>query len=136
MDGAGAPRADARGAGAHEATYVRAQLASVTTRAVNMASRRLARLPPRLGEALELALDLKTPLGKQALTDLIKKSDVFIHNLGPGAVDRLGFGWEAVKVMNARVDLAEHAAEKIDILFDIAAIYESKIGRRAGAAPG
>jgi len=27
---------------------------------------------------------------------LLARADVFVHNLGPGAVDRLGFGWEAV----------------------------------------
>jgi tetratricopeptide (TPR) repeat protein len=41
---------------------------------------------------------------------------------------------EAVKVMNARVELADRASEKIDILFDVATTYESRIGRRAGAA--
>jgi tetratricopeptide (TPR) repeat protein len=41
---------------------------------------------------------------------------------------------EAVKVMNARVELADRNSEKIDILFDIATIYETRISRRAGAA--
>jgi tetratricopeptide (TPR) repeat protein len=41
---------------------------------------------------------------------------------------------EAVKVMSGRAELADSDSEKIDILFDIANIYESKIGRRAGAA--
>jgi crotonobetainyl-CoA:carnitine CoA-transferase CaiB-like acyl-CoA transferase len=27
---------------------------------------------------------------------LLSKADVFIHNLGPGAVDRLGFGWSKI----------------------------------------
>ena len=38
-----------------------------------------------------LTLDLKQPSAKEILEKLIKKSDVFIQNLAPGAVDRLGF---------------------------------------------
>lgn len=41
---------------------------------------------------------------------------------------------EAVKVMNARVEQADTAGEKVDILFEIAATYEQKVGRKAGAA--
>ncbi len=38
-----------------------------------------------------LTLDLKHPTGKEVLTRLLAQADVFIHNLAPGAVDRLGF---------------------------------------------
>ncbi len=38
-----------------------------------------------------LTLDLKQPSAKDILEKLIRKSDVFIQNLAPGAVDRLGF---------------------------------------------
>jgi crotonobetainyl-CoA:carnitine CoA-transferase CaiB-like acyl-CoA transferase len=50
-----------------------------------------------------LALDIKSDLGKQMLTDLIGISDVFIHNLAPGAVERLGLGWETVHALNERM---------------------------------
>lgn len=49
-----------------------------------------------------LALDLKTDHGRRVLTDLIAAGDVFIHNLAPGAVERLGFGWERVREINGR----------------------------------
>jgi len=39
-----------------------------------------------------LTLDLKNPQGKEILHKLLEKADVFLHNLAPGAVDRLGFG--------------------------------------------
>src|SRR6185312_11829238 len=39
-----------------------------------------------------LTLDLKHPDGKEILARLLARADVFIHNLLPGAVDRLGFG--------------------------------------------
>ena len=43
-----------------------------------------------------LALDLKTPEGKEILWRLIKGADVFIEGFRPGTIDRYGFGYEAV----------------------------------------
>ncbi len=50
-----------------------------------------------------IGVDLKNPKGKEILTKLVAKSDVLIENLGPGAVDRLGFSYEAVKEMNPKM---------------------------------
>jgi len=41
-----------------------------------------------------VAVDLKTPQGQDVLARLLERADVFLHNLGPGAVERLGFGAE------------------------------------------
>lgn len=41
-------------------------------------------------------IDLSLDYGKAFLDALIGTADVFIHNLGPGAVDRLGYGWASV----------------------------------------
>lgn len=38
-----------------------------------------------------LTLNLKSDAGKQILEQLLAGADVFLHNLAPGAVDRLGF---------------------------------------------
>ena len=38
-----------------------------------------------------LTLDIKQPAGKKILTKLLSKADIFVQNLAPGAVDRLGF---------------------------------------------
>jgi itaconate CoA-transferase len=38
-----------------------------------------------------VAIDLKTTAGRDILARLLERADVFLHNLGPGAVDRLGF---------------------------------------------
>jgi itaconate CoA-transferase len=43
-----------------------------------------------------LTLDLKAGAGQDLLWRLLQNADVFVHNLGPGAVERLGFGSEAV----------------------------------------
>ena len=44
-----------------------------------------------------VVLDLKTPGGKESLLALVATADVFIHNMRPASVERLGFGYEAVK---------------------------------------
>jgi crotonobetainyl-CoA:carnitine CoA-transferase CaiB-like acyl-CoA transferase len=43
-----------------------------------------------------VVLDVKVPAGRAVLEALLGRADVFVHNLGPGAVDRLGLGWEAL----------------------------------------
>lgn len=50
-----------------------------------------------------LTLDLKQADGRAVLARLLQQADVFVHNLGPGAVERLGFGYEAVARDNARL---------------------------------
>jgi itaconate CoA-transferase len=44
-----------------------------------------------------LALDVKDPKAKDILARLIEKADVFLHNLAPGAVERLGLGSEELR---------------------------------------
>ncbi|MFD1734372.1 CaiB/BaiF CoA transferase family protein [Deinococcus malanensis] len=44
-----------------------------------------------------VVLDLKSPEGVTALEALLAGADVFVHNLLPGAVERLGFGWDTVR---------------------------------------
>ncbi|MFJ3667383.1 CaiB/BaiF CoA transferase family protein [Streptomyces sp. NPDC090106] len=50
-----------------------------------------------------LTLDVKAPEGREVLRDLLTRADVFVHNLGPGAVDRLGFGFDALAEFNPRL---------------------------------
>ncbi len=49
-----------------------------------------------------LSLNAKTPDGKEILTKLIKEADIFVENLHPGAIEKLGFGWDAVHALNPR----------------------------------
>ncbi|MGM9870625.1 MAG: formyl-CoA transferase [Muribaculaceae bacterium] len=49
-----------------------------------------------------LTLDAKTPDGKEILTKLIKEADIFVENLHPGAMDKLGFSWKVVHQLNPR----------------------------------
>jgi itaconate CoA-transferase len=38
-----------------------------------------------------VTLDVKSPHGRTVLARLLARADVFVHNLAPGAIDRLGF---------------------------------------------
>lgn len=50
-----------------------------------------------------LTLNLKVPRGKALLADLLARADVLIENFRPGAVERLGFGYEATAAQNPRL---------------------------------
>jgi formyl-CoA transferase len=50
-----------------------------------------------------LTLNLKTEEGKQLFRQVIAKSDVLVENFGPGALDRLGLGYEALAKVNPRL---------------------------------
>lgn len=50
-----------------------------------------------------ITLDLKNPSGRAALEGLVKKADVLLENYRPEAMEKLGFGWEAVHAMNPRL---------------------------------
>jgi itaconate CoA-transferase len=47
-----------------------------------------------------VVLDLKGAAGREAMGRLLDRADVFVHNLGPGAVERLGFGYEDLAARN------------------------------------
>ena len=50
-----------------------------------------------------LLVDLKTEQGKDVVKRLIERSDVLVENYGPGTLDRLGFGVDAVEAINPRI---------------------------------
>ncbi|MSR15749.1 MAG: CoA transferase [Gammaproteobacteria bacterium] len=50
-----------------------------------------------------LVLDVKNPADCELLSALLKKADVFIQNLRPCAVERLGFSFDAVAALNPRL---------------------------------
>ncbi|MGH8518874.1 MAG: CaiB/BaiF CoA transferase family protein [Panacagrimonas sp.] len=54
-------------------------------------------------QKLSVQIDMKTPRGVALIKDLLSRSDVLVENLRPGAVKRLGLGYEAVKL--ARPDI-------------------------------
>ena len=47
-------------------------------------------------------VNLRTEEGKEIARRLIQEADIVAENLGPGVMERLGLGWEAVKTLNPR----------------------------------
>jgi itaconate CoA-transferase len=50
-----------------------------------------------------ITLDLKTAGDREVFARLLERADVFIHNLAPGAVESLGFGYPSVAKDNPRL---------------------------------
>jgi formyl-CoA transferase len=50
-----------------------------------------------------LTLNLKSEEGKALFRKLIAKTDIFLENFGPGALDRMGLGWKQLQKLNPRL---------------------------------
>lgn len=81
-----------------------------------------------------LALDAKTPDGKEILTKLIKGCDIFVENLHPGAMDKLGFSWEVVHQLNPRCIYGTIKGFPLSSQFKDLKAYEPIAQVTAGAA--
>ena len=46
-----------------------------------------------------LTLDLKNPKAKEIVHKLVAEADVLVENFKPGTIERLGFGFEAMKAI-------------------------------------
>jgi crotonobetainyl-CoA:carnitine CoA-transferase CaiB-like acyl-CoA transferase len=55
-----------------------------------------------------IAIDLKDPRGRDAILKLVSTADVFSENFRPGALDKLGFGWQALSQLNSRLIYVSH----------------------------
>jgi crotonobetainyl-CoA:carnitine CoA-transferase CaiB-like acyl-CoA transferase len=50
-----------------------------------------------------VSLDLKSQQGRKICAELVRKSDVFVENFRPGAAERLGLGYEALRATNPQL---------------------------------
>ncbi len=50
-----------------------------------------------------VAIDLKTPAGREILLDLVETADVLLYNIRPAAMERLGLGYAAVSARNPAI---------------------------------
>jgi formyl-CoA transferase len=53
-----------------------------------------------------ITLDTKSEQGKKVLEKLVKHCDVLVENFAPGALERMGFGWERIQQLNPRMVMA------------------------------
>ena len=50
-----------------------------------------------------LALDLKSPEGKEIALELVRRSDILVENFAAGVMERFGLGWEELAKENPRL---------------------------------
>jgi formyl-CoA transferase len=50
-----------------------------------------------------VTLNLKSEQGRQMFREMVKGADIVVENLGPGAMDRLGLGYDALARINPRI---------------------------------
>ncbi len=81
-----------------------------------------------------LALDAKTPDGKEILTKLVQQADIFVENLHPGAMDKLGFSWEEVHKLNPKCIYAAIKGFPLSSRYKDLKAYEPIAQVTAGAA--
>ncbi|MBO0802373.1 MAG: formyl-CoA transferase [Nocardiopsaceae bacterium] len=50
-----------------------------------------------------LAINTKTPEGKEVMEKLVREADILVENFAPGAMDRMGLGWDTLHEWNPRL---------------------------------
>lgn len=50
-----------------------------------------------------ISIDLRTDKGKEIILQMIKEADVLVENFRPGVMERLGFGFEELSIINPRL---------------------------------
>ncbi|MBJ18267.1 MAG: formyl-CoA transferase [bacterium] len=54
-----------------------------------------------------IAINLRSPEGRQVLLDLVPRFDVFVENYGPGVIERLDIGYETLKKVHPSIVYAQ-----------------------------
>jgi formyl-CoA transferase len=57
-----------------------------------------------------IALNTKTEAGNEIVHKLVENADVVVHNFRPGVMERMGFGYSALRDINPRIILANGSA--------------------------
>jgi crotonobetainyl-CoA:carnitine CoA-transferase CaiB-like acyl-CoA transferase len=54
-----------------------------------------------------VTVDLKSPRGLALVKDMARHADVFVENMAPGTIERLGLGWDVLHEVNPRLIYAQ-----------------------------
>ena len=79
-----------------------------------------------------LALDVKQPLAKSALLELLKTADVLVQNLAPGAAARMGLSYEVLKTHNPQLIVCDISGYGADGPYRDKKAYDLLIQSEAG----
>ncbi|MGW3462542.1 formyl-CoA transferase [Streptomyces olivaceoviridis] len=81
-----------------------------------------------------LAIDTKTPEGEEIMEKLIQDADVLVENMAPGALDRMGLGWEHLHKLNPRLIFGSVKGFNDDSPWSDLKVYENVAQCAGGAA--
>ncbi|MFC9766527.1 formyl-CoA transferase [Rhodococcus jostii] len=81
-----------------------------------------------------LALNTKTPEGKEIMEKLIRDADVLVENFAPGAMDRMGLSWEHIHELNPRLVFGSVKGFNGDSPWSDLKVYENVAQCAGGAA--
>jgi formyl-CoA transferase len=81
-----------------------------------------------------LAINTKTPQGKEVMEKLIRDADVLVENFAPGAMDRMGLSWEHIHELNPRLVFGSVKGFNDDSPWADLKVYENVAQCAGGAA--
>jgi crotonobetainyl-CoA:carnitine CoA-transferase CaiB-like acyl-CoA transferase len=81
-----------------------------------------------------LVLDLKLPAAQEAMRRLAATADVFVHNMRPGAAERLGIDYAAIAAVNPRIVYAWASGYRPDSPYRDRAAFDDVIQGESGLA--
>jgi formyl-CoA transferase len=81
-----------------------------------------------------LAINTKTPEGKEVMEKLIRDADVLVENFAPGAMDRMGLSWEHIHELNPRLVFGSVKGFNDDSPWSDLKVYENVAQCAGGAA--
>ncbi|WP_326612499.1 formyl-CoA transferase [Streptomyces scopuliridis] len=81
-----------------------------------------------------LAINTKTPEGKEVMEKLIREADVLVENFAPGAMDRMGLPWEHIHELNPRLVYGSVKGFNDDSPWSDIKVYENVAQAAGGAA--
>jgi formyl-CoA transferase len=81
-----------------------------------------------------LAIDTKTPEGREVMEKLIRDADVLVENFAPGAMDRMGLSWEHLHELNPRLIFGSVKGFNDDSPWSDLKVYENVAQCAGGAA--
>jgi formyl-CoA transferase len=81
-----------------------------------------------------LAINTKTPEGKEVMEKLIRDTDVLVENFAPGAMDRMGLSWEHIHELNPRLIFGSVKGFNDDSPWSDLKVYENVAQCAGGAA--
>ncbi len=81
-----------------------------------------------------LAIDTKSPQGREVMEKLIREADVLVENFAPGAMDRMGLSWETLQEWNPRLIFGSVKGFNEDSPWSDLKVYENVAQCAGGAA--